>query len=298
MLAEIAPKAFNSDKHIWEIKFDGVRMLADCDLQEYHLQSRSGRNKTKLYPELQLETRLPAVLDGEMVCYKDGVPVFKGIQHRANRENNIDFNSKLFPATYEVFDIISADGEDLQRLPLIERKTILSQILVPTDNVRLAQWTEDGEALFAEARKNADHFNATGELLGPKEGVVGKLKTGTYQQDKRNWLKVKCLVRQEFVVCGYTEGTGWRQSSFGALVLGEQNGNGLKYVGSVGTGFDDAEIRKLCQRMTAVGTADCPFGRPPEPATWIQPALVVVIEYMEKTNDGKLRFPSYKGLVN
>lgn len=299
MLAEIAPEPFNDDKHIWEIKYDGVRMIAGCESGNYSLQSRSGRDKTKLYPELNLETKLPAVLDGEVVCYnEDGKPVFKGIQHRANRINNIDLNSQLHPTTYEVFDVLWADGQDLQRLPLTQRKEILEGLLIPTNNVRIAPFTEDGVSLFADMKKNSDHFSQTGVLLGHKEGIIGKRKTSAYRQDKRDWLKIKVLQIGEFVICGYTEGTGWRASTFGALVLGVNNGTGLRCVGSVGTGFDENEISRICQKMASVGGGACPFGREPEKATWIKPVILVLVQYLEMTDDGRLRFPSYKGMIN
>jgi len=239
-----------------------------------------------MFPELNLETRVSAVLDGELVCYKDGKLVFKGIQHRANRINNVTLTSKIYPATYEVFDILMADGQDLQLLPLIERKEILGQVLIPSDNVRIAPTFDDGIALFEEMQDK--HM----------EGVIGKLKKGIYRQGKREWFKVKAVQSGEFTICGYTQGTGWRASTFGALVLGEYHPSGFVYVGSVGTGFNDAEISRIHQRMLAIGSDQCAFGQPPEPATWIKPVIKVAIQYLEFTNDGKLRFPSYKGMIN
>lgn len=286
MLCELRPEPFNDPRYLWEIKYDGIRAVAGVQ-DGYSLQGRSGTDKTDLFPELNLETKVSAVLDGELVCYKDGELVFNGIQHRANRINGIELVSKQYPSTYEVFDILMADGQDLQRLPLEQRKKILDAVLIPSDNVRVAPYTDgDGVMLFQA-------------VLGKHmEGVVGKLKTGTYRQDKRGWLKVKAIQSGEFIICGYTKGTGWRASTFGALVLGKLNGNGLSYVGSVGTGFDEDEIRRLAQRMASLGESPCPFGREPEEATWIKPVISVMIQYLELTAGGKLRFPSYKGMTN
>ena len=285
MLCELRTEPFNDPRYLWEIKYDGERCIAGVQ-GGYSLQARSGRDKTETFPELNLETRVPAVLDGEMVCYKDGVLLFNAMQHRANRINNVMLASKQYPATYEVFDILWADGQDLQKRPLTERKKILEQVLIVTDNVRIAPIYEDGVALFEEMVNK--HM----------EGVVGKLKTGIYRQDKRDWLKVKAVQSGEFTICGYTQGTGWRTSTFGALVLGKVNGAGLSYVGSVGTGFDTDEIGRLYQRILAIGGDRCPFGREPEPATWIKPVIRVMVQYLEITTDGRLRFPSYKGMIN
>jgi len=285
MLCERRPEPFSDPRYIWEVKYDGIRIVAGVQ-DGFSLQARSGTDKTNLFPELNLETKVSAVLDGELVCYKEGKLVFNGIQHRANRINNVTQASLQYPATYEVFDILMADGQDLQRLSLEQRKKILDAVLIPTNNVRVAPYTDgDGNMLFQAV------------LDKHMEGVVGKLKAGTYRQGKREWIKVKAIQSDEFVICGYTEGTGWRASTFGALVLGKLNGTGLTYVGSVGTGFDETEISRLYQRMLALG-GSCPFSREPEKASWIKPVISVLVQYLEITQDGKLRFPSYKGMTN
>lgn len=285
MLCERRPDPFNNDRYLWETKYDGIRIIAGVQ-GGYSLQARSGTDKTNLFPELNLETKVSAVLDGELVCYKEGKLVFNGIQHRANRINNVTLASREHPATYEVFDILMADGQDLQHLPLTKRKEILKSVLVPTNNVRVAPCYADGIFLFQEAMDNHT------------EGVVGKLKTGTYRQGKRDWIKVKAIQSGEFTICGYTEGTGWRASTFGALVLGKYHDDGFAYVGSVGTGFDEDEIRKLFTKMLSLRRSVCPFGREPEKATWIKPVIDVLVQYLEMTGDGRLRFPSYKGMIN
>lgn len=284
MLCERRPEPFDDPRYLWETKYDGIRIVAGVQ-GGYSLQARSGTDKTRLFPELNLETKVSAVLDGELVCYKDGKLIFNGIQHRANRINNVTQASMQYPATYEVFDILMADGQDIQHLPLEKRKKILDAVLIPTDNVRAAPYGDDGVMLFQAV------------LDKQMEGVVGKLKIGAYRQGKREWIKVKAIQSDEFVICGYTEGTGWRASTFGALVLGKLNGTGLTYVGSVGTGFDEAEINRLVNRMSGLGGA-CPFGREPEKATWLKPVIQVLVQYLEITQDGKLRFPSYKGMTN
>jgi len=129
MLAELRSAPFNDSRYLWEIKYDGIRIISGAKDGGYSLQARSGTDKTGLFPELNLETKVTAVLDGELVCYNEaGKLIFNGIQHRANRINNVTQSSRDYPATYEVFDILMADGQDIQHLPLEERKKILHAV--------------------------------------------------------------------------------------------------------------------------------------------------------------------------
>jgi len=283
-LCELETKAFNSDTHIWEVKKDGIRIISGVNAEGYSLQARSGTEKTHLFPEMHIETKVPAILDGEFSCYQNGKVVFRGIQHRANRVKDIILVSKIYPATYDVFDVLWVDGQDLQHLPLMERKRILEAVLIPTDNCRILPYFDDGVQLFEDVKANME------------EGVIGKRKDGAYQQGLRAWIKVKAIQYGKFVICGYTKGTGWREPTFGALVLGQQTKDGLVHVGSVGTGFDEAEINRLYGKMTKLHDS-CPFPTEPEKATWIKPAIEVRIAFQELTDDRKLRFPSYKGTV-
>ncbi len=302
MLCTLRPEPFNNDDYLWEIKYDGIRGITTVvEGYPYSIQSRSGKDKTAMFPELHLETTVPAIVDGELVCYdNNGKPIFRGIQRRANRVNDIPRMSREYPATYEVFEILEVEEHSLYNTPLEERKDMLKQILVPSDNVRLAPYTEDGLSLYAEAQVNADHYHKTDEILGHKEGVVGKLKAGIYRPGSHDWTKVKTFALDEFVICGYTQGTGWRTSTFGALVLGKLTHDNLStptHVGHVGTGFDRPEIERLYQKMLPLADK-CPFNIVPELATWIKPVIRVYIQYAEYTDDYKLRIPSYKGMIN
>lgn len=286
MLCKIQEKPFNDDRYLWETKFDGIRCKAKAEVSGYALQARSGTEKTHLFPELELRTKVPAVLDGELVCYApDGTPQFNLIQHRVNRINNIQLAIRSYPATYEVFDILEADGIDLKHLPLSKRKEMLQAVLIPTSNVKVSQFTDDGVQLFQEALQHG------------LEGIIGKLKAGSYQPGKREWLKVKTVRTDTFTVCGFTAGTGWRTSTFGAMVLAIPNG--LLYVGMVGTGFDEKKLGELDRRMRSLVTGVCPMEgwNNSEPVTWIKPEMQVFIRYLEFTNDNRLRFPSFKGVV-
>jgi len=228
-----------------------------------------------MFPDIKIHSNANAVLDGEIVSGNS----FNDLQHRVNRQNGIAQSVKEFPAKYAVFDILEARDIDVRNQPLWRRKELLNLILVETDKVSIAPYVQDGVTLF--------DFMKEHQL----EGVIGKPLNSQYIEGNRsNWLKVKTWQQGNFIVVGYTKGTGWRENLFGAMVLSDTAGN---YVGSVGTGFDDQQIKEL---MGCFHPGTCPWPRDPEPATWILP-FPVKIQYLEYTNDGKLRFPSFKGLA-
>ena len=293
MLCEARDEPFNDENYIWETKFDGVRAIVEVN-KGVRIWSRAGNERTHQFPELDIRTKVSAVLDGEIVCYQpDGKLEFNGIQHR-NRQNGVELAARQYPATLEVFDILEADGIDLTRLPLMKRKAMLDAVLIPTNNVRTSPYVDDGIKLLKQIEWNAN----TSE-----KGVVAKRKDQSYQQNARAWIKVKVHKWGEFVIVGYTDGTGWRASTFGALVLAESDSSGnLSYVGSVGTGFNDAEISRIYQRLLSEKRQGyCPFSPLPSDirdAHFIYPGIAVKIRYLDKTKDGKLRFPSYKGMTS
>ena len=292
MLAEGSPvPEANNPNKIWEIKYDGARLIPYVEGKTYYLQARSGSNKTETFPELMFETKLPAVLDGEVIGANGGT--FQDtIQRRINRTKEITIAAKVNPAKFVAFDILEIDGKNIEHLPLLERKKLLSKVLVKTDNVEIATYTEDALSLW-------------NNVIIPQslEGMVGKDKQGKYQRDTRAWQKVKAWrrnygrmgsTREIFLVVGYTQGTGWRESTFGAMVLARLEKDGTStYVGEVGTGMNNGEIAGLMS-MFVVGS--CPWTKESEPATWVKP-FAVKIQYLEYTNEGIMRFPSFKGVV-
>jgi ATP-dependent DNA ligase len=277
MLCKLLEKPFNSPDYIWEPKLDGERLtvLVKAPNIVQGMWARSGREKAYMYPDLKFEVKADILLDGEV---KSITNRFNDIQHRANRQNGIAQAAREYPVEYSVFDTVQLNELSLKTIPLMHRKNVLKTVVVETDTVKLTPWTEDGVALFDLMKQN--------EL----EGVVGKSKTGFYRENKREWFKVKCWQEGVFHAVGYTAGTGWRASTFGALVLADMKGN---YVGSVGTGFTEEDIRNLMKQFLP---GHCPFAREPEPATWFLP-FQVKIRYLEITNDGMLRFPAFKGVV-
>ncbi len=286
MLARLEAKPWNDPEWIWETKYDGVRAIVDT--KTGIIQARSGKDKTANFPEIKPRTVKPAVLDGEIVAYANGKTDFNVIQHRGT-SSDIQFRMSQYPAQYEVFDVLEVDGISVASYPLSDRKKLLQAVLVPDATVHLAPYSADGEALFASAVANK------------LEGVIGKKLNQGYRQDAREWVKVKLSQVDNFVVCGYTQGTGWRASTFGALVLGKLGEDQITHVGEVGTGFNDRDIDEIYTALRLLVNNQCPFVPNPysfsQQPTWCVPNLGVVVKYLEYTNDGKLRFPAYKGII-
>ena len=281
MLARLEPRPFTDPEFIWEEKFDGARLLALVNGNGTQLQARSGTNKTNLFPDLNIQTKKPVILDGEVTCEGAG---FRGIQHRINRGSGVAQAAKIYPAVYQVFDILEVAGINLRDVPLLQRKEILQNVVIPNETTVVVPWSGDGEVLF-------DQMIANG-----KEGVIGKPLASAYVENNRGlWIKAKCNQTDTFTVCGFTQGTGWRKDTFGALLLGKPMDGKLVYVGSVGTGFTCKKIAELMVWLKANIVLTSPFGYNPEtkPVTWVNPTLQVKVRFLEFTEDGQLRFPAY-----
>jgi bifunctional non-homologous end joining protein LigD len=195
---------------------------------------------------------------------------------------------------YFVFDVIYLRGHDLSKLPLEERKAKL---------VEAVGTRQDGVVRYAShiiGDGAAIHRQACAMGL---EGIVSKRRDATYKLGKRDpsWQKVKCVLRQEFVIGGFTEPEGSREG-IGALLIGYYDQAGeLVYSGKVGTGFTQALARDLRKRLGAIATRDAPFANPPPEARrwgthWVRPELVGEVQFTEWTNDGTLRHPSFQGM--
>jgi bifunctional non-homologous end joining protein LigD len=269
--------------YIYEVKYDGVRAIVDTGTGK--IQSRSGKDKTANFPEIKPKTVKPAILDGEIVAYANGKTDFNSIQHRST-SSDLQFRTNEYPACYEVFDVLEIDGISVALSPLSDRKKLLEALLIPDQRVHLAPYSPDGEALFASA------------VAQQLEGVIGKKLNQFYRPDAREWVKVKLSRLDNFKVVGYTLGTGWRASTFGALVVADMGHDDLCHVGEVGTGFNDRDIDELFTMMRLSITSECPFHPNPYPngnqPTWVTNGPIIVVKYLEYTNDGKLHFPAFK----
>ncbi|MDR6145251.1 bifunctional non-homologous end joining protein LigD [Sphingomonas sp. SORGH_AS870] len=267
-----------------EIKYDGYRALIAVGGGAARVFTRNGLDWSDKFPGIVAAAAdLPvtsALVDGEIVAFKDGRPDFSTLKDAIGSDK---------PMSLFAFDLLSLDGEDLTELPLVQRKERLRAIVPDGDEtIRFAEHvTGSGEALF-------DRLCAEG-----LEGVVSKQAGSRYPGGRsRDWLKAKCLRRQEFVIIGWLPSDKARRG-FKSLLLGVNRDGKLTYVGKVGTGFTAArmdELRRLLDaRARRTATVEAPRAMV-RGAKWVRPDLVAEIAFTETTPDGLLRHPSFIGL--
>lgn len=290
MLASPTEAPFDDPEHLFEPKWDGFRGLAFCDGPTVSLYSRTGRTVTDGYPEVISSLSslgIEAVLDGELVVVDDsGVPRFHLMQQRNFASLPPPTSLSRFPVRYVAFDLCWLDGADLRERPLAERRRLLEELEgVETTLAVMGQ----GCALYDEVVR-----------LG-FEGVVAKHLASRYQPGARSraWRKVKSAQVDRAIVVGFTQGTGGRVSTFGALVMAMHTEAGLECVGEVGTGFDDRTLAALRQALDQLVVDGCPVMGSPRIAggvTWVEPGLVIQVEHRGWTVDRRLRAASFKGV--
>lgn len=291
-LATLAKEAPAGSNWLHEIKFDGYRIVALLRRGEVRLMTRRGQDWTARFPAIARAVRaLPleqAILDGELVILRpDGRSDFQAMQNALRGESG----ARL---VYYLFDLPHCHGYDLTRTPLEQRKAFLQRVLAdlaPEGPIRYS------EHIVGEGRDVLRHACRL-----HMEGIICKEKTSGYESVRtRSWLKVKCSLRQEFVIGGYTDPAGARVG-FGALLVGYYDENGrLRYCGKVGTGFNIQSLSRLHRQLSALQVKQSPFHNPPRGAAirtahWVRPELVAEIEFSEWTRDGHLRHPSFQGL--
>lgn len=291
-LATLTEKRFSDPNWIFERKFDGMRCLAFRDGDRVRLLSRNRQPLNDTYPELvdalaaQRTTRF--VLDGEVVAFEGRRTSFARLQGRLGITDPEVARASPVRVFYYLFDVLHLDGKSTTEVPLRWRKRLLRKAIEYDDPLRYtAHRVGDGITAYREACERGD------------EGVIAKLADSTYDGRRSpNWLKFKCVRDQEFVVGGYTAPKGSR-IELGALLLGYHDGRDLVYAGKVGTGFDEATLRRLHARLSPIEQDAAPFTRGlvrENGARWVRPELVVQIGFTEWTRDGKLRHPRYLGL--
>lgn len=283
MLATLVKEAFNDKEWIFEIKWDGYRVLAE-KTKKVELYTRNGNNINSSFPHIVEELskiRDQYILDGEIVVLDSkGRSSFQLIQNQKNREN----------AYYYVFDILFHKGKDLRDLPLLERKKILEQFFKSKQHqyVRKSDFIDtEGKALLQEAKKQG------------WEGIIAKKKDSSYLPRRtKTWLKIKVGMRQEVVIGGFTAPRQSRKY-FGALLVGVYEKDQLVYIGHVGTGFNEKTLQSLHLQMNKLERKSCPFSQKPNPnapITWITPKLVCEVAFTEWTEQGIMRHPSFQGM--
>jgi len=273
---------------VWafEGKWDGYRLLVDADHGKLELRSRSGRDVTAEYPQLEaLAADLAdhhVILDGEVVALDEsGVPSFEEMQNRA-RSSRVEFWA---------FDILALDGRSLLRAKYSDRRKILEALAQGGGLIVPEQLPGDGRTALEYARERR------------WEGVVAKKRDSTYQPGRRSqsWIKDKLWRTQEVVIGGWRAGEGGRTSGIGALLVGVPEDDGLHFAGRVGTGFTDKMLGDLKKTLAPLRTDESPFaarftGPDAKGVTYVTPTLVGEVRYSERTSDGRLRQPSWRGL--
>jgi bifunctional non-homologous end joining protein LigD len=292
MKAVLTDDRFSDPSWIFERKLDGVRCLAFRTPDRVRLMSRTAHELNPSYPELEeslaAERREDFVVDGEIVAFRGGVTSFERLQARMHVADPERARRTGVAVFFYVFDLLHADGHDTRSLPLRTRKALLRRALSFHGPIRYTPHrNRDGEELFREACRKG------------LEGLIAKRDDSPYAGRRSgDWLKFKCSHEQELVIGGFTDPKGSR-TEFGALLVGYYEDGDLRYAGKVGTGFDQATLRELGERLRSLGRDDAPFVdvHPIPPRThWVEPRLVGQFAFAEWTRDGRLRHPRYLGL--
>ncbi|MEO7761360.1 MAG: DNA ligase D [Casimicrobiaceae bacterium] len=291
MLTTLVTTAPAGDDWLHEVKYDGYRMLCRVNAGKVEISSRNGKSWTSALDRIAAAVgKLPlksAWLDGEIVVMDhEGRTSFNALQNAlADREASL---------SYIVFDVMYLDGIDLRQVALLERKQVLRELMARAD-------PESPLRFGPEVRGDGPEFFRQCCALG-LEGAISKRADSPYWDGARGrqWLKVKCAMRQEMVIGGYTDPQGSR-TCFGALLLGVYDSGELQYAGKVGTGFDAKALESIAQLLVARKQAKPAFVNPPrgyeaKGAHWIKPDLVAEIAFTEWSREGALRHPSFQGM--
>jgi bifunctional non-homologous end joining protein LigD len=291
-LATLVNSVPPGNEWLHEIKFDGYRILCRVENGKARFLTREAQDWThrfgglvKIAEEL---SRHQLFFDGEIVALDaNGVNDFQLLQNSLRQKSSANL-------VYYIFDLLHLDGRDLTSKPLLARKEELRNILPDRSTTGPAlcyseHWIGRGEELF--------HKACTMGL----EGIISKRKDEPYRSERgKDWLKIKCVKSQEFVIGGFTDPAGSRVN-LGALLLGVYDNENFRYAGRVGTGFNNRTLGDLRARLDRIESDSPPFVNPPRGAEargvhWVKPDLVCEIAFTGWTSDGLLRHPSFKGL--
>jgi bifunctional non-homologous end joining protein LigD len=294
MLATLTEVFPTQGKWVYEPKLDGVRALIYVSGGEVRIYSRNRKLLNDGYPELvealSSAVKGNGVLDGEIVAFDSerGITSFSRLQQRMQLRDPVRARRSQVAVYLYLFDCLYYDGVDLTGLPLLDRKAVLSDVVRYDDPIRLTPYkTSGGVAMLRAACEHG------------AEGIIAKRATSRYVSTRStDWLKLKCLRRQEFVIGGYTAPQGSRER-LGALLAGYYDGSALRYAGKVGTGYDRGTLEDLHRRLVPLHRPTSPFAEGPTPAgdiQWVEPKLVGEVGFSEWTAAGLLRHPRFLGL--
>jgi DNA ligase D-like protein (predicted ligase) len=293
MLAATIPEPFDSPDHIFEVKWGGVRAIAEVADGRVRLHGRNLRDLTPLYPELAVLGRAiraeRAVVDGEIVAWgAEQLPSFELLRPRLLQPDTPVPARRQSPVVYHIFDLLELEGRWLPQRPLFERRNLLHERLVPVRSVQAADFVREEGIAF---------FQAVGGYH--LEGIIAKDVRSTYQPGQRSdaWQEVRVMQADDFVVGGYTFGGGLRNDPIASLLLGAYRHRRLEFVGEVSIGCTEREARQLAALLAPLHAGHPPFARPPEIETrflyWCRPELACHVRYAQWTKERRLRFPVF-----
>ncbi len=290
-LATLASDVPEGDDWLYELKLDGYRMLVFVDGTHTRVITRKGNDWTSRFAVLARAAKGvvgPVVLDGEAcVVRKDGTTDFQALQNALSE-------GRMEQIVYYVFDMPWCGGYDLTKTPLHERKELLRAVLAPAPE--LGSSLIYGEHIEGHGHDVFEHACKMG-----MEGIIAKRRDSVYSGKRTGaWLKIKCHLRQELVIGGYSEPAGTRVG-FGALLMGYYEDGKLMYAGRTGTGFDDKTLGLLYRRMRKIERKTPAFVNPPTGAEaravhWLEPELVAEVRFAEWTRDHTIRQAAFQGL--
>jgi bifunctional non-homologous end joining protein LigD len=293
MLATLGEHPFSDPNWLFEIKWDGVRALAQIEDGALTLRSRTGADITKRYPELaflpQAFAASQAIVDGEIVALDErGLSSFERLQERMHVRAPSEHLVSQIPVVYFAFDLLYCDGYDLRKAPLLERKQLLQRLVHSSERFRYADHqVEHGVELFELAKQTG------------LEGIVAKRADSPYVSERSAyWMKLKVTKTLDAVVGGWTESRS-PALPFGSLLLGLYQAKKLRFIGHVGSGFDGKKLQEISGRLKELATADCPFDVVPETnekPSWVDPALVARVKFSGWTQEHSLRHPVFLAL--
>ncbi len=306
MKAKLVEKPPPTGHWIYELKFDGIRLIAVKREKKVSLLSRNQNDLSTRFPEIvEAIKNLPArecVIDGEVVALdEEGRSSFQLLQAR-------EMEGRKSPIYFYAFDLLQLDGKSLIELPLEARKNVLEKLCAAVAGADGGSPIRYSGAIGSDAKRLLEEVKRRG-----LEGIIGKQRNSVYEPGRRSgaWIKLKCVNEQEFVIGGYTPPQGARKH-FGAILVGYYDNNKLVFAGKVGTGFTAKSLSMLHKKFQKEARADCPFVDLPSKQNgqwvqgitpsmmkkmhWVNPKFVAQIKFAEWTRDGKLRAPVFLGL--
>jgi len=290
MLIGESDEPFDSPDYIFELKLDGERCIAYLDSSTTELRNKRNLKMLGKVPELSdiyKQANNRCILDGELIVVKDGKPDFFEIQKRSLMSNNfkIQLAASKCPASYAAFDILYYRDCEVTGLPLMERRKLLEKTIAENERLAVSRYIEEhGVEFYKLAEQNR------------LEGIVAKKKDSKYYLGKRtkDWIKIKYLQDDDFVICGYIH----KEQGVISIVLGQYDNGLLIYKGHVTLGLSNADFQTInsMPKISKPDFIEIPSGN--NNAVWIEPELVCTVKYMMKTSTGSMRQPVFKGLRN